>query len=271
MITYDHIWSPCLEHCTKIYITSWSRYCWIHEFAYTAVPGDVDNSDIVGPIFINECTWMSHLDTPPGPTVFLAFQDQEVGLGVWYVLLWDWEVSGLRFSLVTSVKPARESVKGNGRKHWCFWSLCVLIRSVAVWGKKCGYGFFEWCYRFHGILWRLTPCKGETCRRGSRTHAWPSDAFGISWYFPLWSVVRRCHISAILAYIYWLIHTFFFGQVWLHYIHLPGHHCVVGYQMILVTGHISTFNPHGSQPESCLQSCNLRHILSLFILIYYIL
>lgn len=120
-----------------------------------------------------------------------------------------------------------------------------------------------------GILWILTPCKGETGRRGSRTHAWPSDAFGISWYFPVWSVVRRCRISAILAYIYWLIHTFFFGQVWLHYIHLPGHHCVVGYQMILVTGHISPFNPHGSQPQSCLQSCNLRHILSIFILIYY--
>ena len=135
--------------------------------------------------------------------------------------------SGLRFSLVTSIKPARESVKGNGRKHWCFWSLCVLIRSVAVW------------------------------------------AFGISWYFPVWSVVRRFHISAILAYIYWLIHTFFFGQVWLHYVHLPGHHCVVGYQMIWVTGHISTFNPHGSQPQSCLQSCHLRHTLSIFILIYY--
>ena len=281
-----------LEHCTTIYITSWSRYCWIHEFAYPAVPtyssissilnsiavlrivqfhvlsilqdGDAGNSDIVGQIFINECTWMNE---PPRHTTWTHSLSSisRPRSRTWRLIRSIVGLrSGLRFSVVTSVKPARESVKGNGRKHWCFWSLCVLIRSVAVWGKKCGYGFFEWCYRFHGILWRLTPCKGETCRRGSRTHAWPSDAFGISWYFPVWSVVRRCHISAILGYIYWLIHTFFFGQVWLHYIHLPGHHCVVGYQMILVTGHISTFNPHGSQPQSCLQSCNLRHILSIF-------
>lgn len=119
MITYDHIWSPCgeigalyedIQHILKpMLLNPWiciycSSYLFINfmiqlrlrivHFHILSIlqDGDVDNSDIVGQIFINECTWMSHLDTPPGPIVFLAFQDQEVALGVWYVLLWDWEV-----------------------------------------------------------------------------------------------------------------------------------------------------------------------------------